>query len=153
VLARGALSVTAASACGLRGFATSPHPLSRFGTKMVRMIRSLGVVPQQTGPSSSVGGAGSQVVSEAAGSEVPGGELPGCGSPGRALTALAPCERVRHGQVSRPSALFLAQLIAHALKAPQTRQRRKAEPGQALAAYATAAEACLMPASRVRRRL
>jgi len=36
---------------------------------------------------------------------------------------------------SRPSADFLAQLIAVAAKAPQARQRRRAEPQEAIAAY------------------
>jgi hypothetical protein len=38
----------------------------------------------------------------------------------------------------RPSALFLAQLIATAQKAPQTRQRRRAEPADAAQRYAAA---------------
>jgi hypothetical protein len=36
---------------------------------------------------------------------------------------------------SRPNADFLAQLIAAAAKAPQARQRRRAEPQEAIAAY------------------
>jgi hypothetical protein len=36
---------------------------------------------------------------------------------------------------ARPRANFLAQLIATAAKAPQTRVRRRAEPGEAIAAY------------------
>jgi hypothetical protein len=36
---------------------------------------------------------------------------------------------------SRPNADFLAQLIAAAGKAPQARQRRRAEPQDAIAAY------------------
>jgi hypothetical protein len=39
----------------------------------------------------------------------------------------------------RPSVLFLAQLIAVAQKAPQTRQRSRAEPRIATAAYAASA--------------
>lgn len=35
----------------------------------------------------------------------------------------------------RPRADFLAQLIATAGQAPQTRMRRRAEPGEAIAAY------------------
>jgi hypothetical protein len=55
--------------------------------------------------------------------------------PGRALVP------VTHGHPAtsagaRPSALFLAQLIAVAQQAPQTRQRRRAEPAEASAAYA-----------------
>ena len=36
---------------------------------------------------------------------------------------------------SRPRADFLAQLIATAAQAPQTRMRRRAEPEEAVAAY------------------
>jgi hypothetical protein len=43
----------------------------------------------------------------------------------------------------RPSAVFLAHLIAVAQQAPQTRQRRRAEPDVAKAVYA---EACAPPA-------
>ena len=39
----------------------------------------------------------------------------------------------------RPSAVFLAQLIATAQQVPQTRQRRRAEPHCANASYAAAA--------------
>ncbi|HEY6258636.1 MAG TPA: hypothetical protein VIY51_22870 [Xanthobacteraceae bacterium] len=39
----------------------------------------------------------------------------------------------------RPSAVFLAQLIATAQQAPQTRQRRRAEPDEANAVYAAVA--------------
>lgn len=39
----------------------------------------------------------------------------------------------------RPSAVFLAQLIATAQQAPQTRQRRRAEPQDANAFYAAVA--------------
>jgi hypothetical protein len=38
----------------------------------------------------------------------------------------------------RPSAAFLAQLIATAQQAPQTRQRRRAEPSEVNAIYAAA---------------
>ena len=59
---------------------------------------------------------------------------------GRSLMVL-PNERP-HGPAptrwTRPSAVFLAQLIAIALEAPQTRARRRAEPADAQAAYATA---------------
>src|ERR1700720_1475426 len=37
---------------------------------------------------------------------------------------------------SRPSAVFLAQLIATAQRAPQTRRRRRAEPNEASSIYA-----------------
>jgi hypothetical protein len=42
-----------------------------------------------------------------------------------------------------PPAAFLAQLIATALKAPQTRARRRAEPGDASTVYSTAAASCV----------
>ena len=39
---------------------------------------------------------------------------------------------------ARPSGAFLAQLIATSLRLPQTRARRRAEPGDASAAYQAA---------------
>jgi len=48
--------------------------------------------------------------------------------------------------VGRPRADFLAQLIATLTQAPQTRIRRRAEPAEAVAAYA-AIEGCA-PARR-----
>jgi hypothetical protein len=42
---------------------------------------------------------------------------------------------------ARPRADFLAQLIATAAQAPQTRPRRRAEPAEAAAVY-SAAEQC-----------
>jgi hypothetical protein len=46
---------------------------------------------------------------------------------------------------SRPAAVFLAQLIATAQRAPQTRRRRRAEPNVAVTIYATvSAPAALM---------
>jgi hypothetical protein len=42
-----------------------------------------------------------------------------------------------------PPATFIAQLIATALKAPQTRARRRAEPDDASAAYSAAAAGCV----------
>ena len=56
--------------------------------------------------------------------------------PGRLLVESAP-ERDPAGQ--RPSATFLAQLIATAQQAPQTRQRRRAEPHEVTAIYAAVA--------------
>lgn len=67
---------------------------------------------------------------------------------GRALvpTTLVPANpaRPREGYTidQRPTAAFLAQLIATALKAPQTRSRRRAEPADANAVYATVAAGC-----------
>jgi hypothetical protein len=40
-----------------------------------------------------------------------------------------------NGDVGRPRADFLAQLIATVAQAPQTRVRRRAEPAEAVAAY------------------
>jgi hypothetical protein len=48
---------------------------------------------------------------------------------------------------SRPSAVFLAQLIATAQQAPQTRRRRRAEPDEASLSYA----AVSAPAARMGR--
>jgi hypothetical protein len=48
---------------------------------------------------------------------------------------------------SRPSAVFLAQLIATAQQAPQTRRRRRAEPNEASSIYAAASA----PAARTGR--
>jgi hypothetical protein len=39
-------------------------------------------------------------------------------------------------EVSRPDIGFIAHLIATSAKAPQTRARRRAEPGEAISAYA-----------------
>ena len=47
-----------------------------------------------------------------------------------------------HSVGQAPPAAFLAQLIATALKAPQTRARRRAEPDDASAAYSAAAAGC-----------
>jgi hypothetical protein len=39
-------------------------------------------------------------------------------------------------KVNRPDAGFIAHLIATSAQAPQTRARRRAEPGEAVSAYA-----------------
>jgi hypothetical protein len=53
-----------------------------------------------------------------------------------ALVPVATAERRASGSTNtRPSADFLAQLIAVAQKAPQTRQRRRIAPHEAIAAY------------------
>ena len=59
-------------------------------------------------------------------------------SESRALVPLAPAPlAARHcGPHSRPDAAFLAHLIATAQGAPQTRERRRAEPVDAIAHYA-----------------
>ena len=66
-------------------------------------------------------------------------EAPACES--RALIAIpAPVPAERAGTASRrPLAAFVAQLIATQTRAPQTRVRRRAEPGEVLAVYGTAA--------------
>jgi hypothetical protein len=55
-----------------------------------------------------------------------------------ALVPIRPDERAgpRSTATQRPSATFLAHLIAVANQAPQTRERRRAEPHEAAAAYA-----------------
>ena len=72
-------------------------------------------------------------------------------APGRALALVdppiaqsvaTPVERTAsHKSLSRPSAAFLAQLIAARHNLPQARERRRAEPQQAIAAYAATARA------------
>jgi hypothetical protein len=66
-------------------------------------------------------------------------------APGRALVPTAP-PPPRSGQafipILQPCAAFLAQLIATALQAPQTRARRRAEPADATAVYAKGAAGC-----------
>jgi hypothetical protein len=42
----------------------------------------------------------------------------------------------KHHPASRPDSGFIAHLIATQSKAPQTRTRRRAEPGEAISAYA-----------------
>jgi hypothetical protein len=56
----------------------------------------------------------------------------------RALVAIAPVSRSErlHPVTRHPTAPFLAQLIATQMLAPQTRARRRAEPGEAIAVYA-----------------
>jgi hypothetical protein len=63
---------------------------------------------------------------------------------GRALvpTALSAAS-AGHIVGQAPPAAFLAQLIATALKAPQTRARRRAEPDDASAAYTAVSAHCV----------
>lgn len=58
-------------------------------------------------------------------------------SESRALVPLVskPAGEAAHRATPRP-AVFLAHLIATARQVPQTRERRRAEPGEAIAAYA-----------------
>jgi hypothetical protein len=64
---------------------------------------------------------------------------------GRALVPTAPVPASEAGldgfTTGRPSVAFLAQLIATALKAPQTCARRRADPADASAVYAAGAAA------------
>jgi hypothetical protein len=53
----------------------------------------------------------------------------------RALVALAPITGAREAPADHRQAQFLAHLIATKDHLPQTRERRRAEPGEALAAY------------------
>jgi hypothetical protein len=58
----------------------------------------------------------------------------------RALVRIAPVDRASDVSIrtaeARPTAPFLAHLIATAQSAPQTRERRRADPDWAIAAYA-----------------
>lgn len=56
---------------------------------------------------------------------------------GRALIAVAAPLRDEHAArlMRHPSASFLAHLIAMRMQAPQTRERRRAEPDEAIAVY------------------
>jgi hypothetical protein len=58
----------------------------------------------------------------------------------RALVVVQPVPRVEPARIgsNRPSASFLAQLIAVAQRAPQTCVRRRAEPAQAIGTYRVA---------------
>jgi hypothetical protein len=75
------------------------------------------------------------------------GTMPGDASPpsaqreraSRALVVTAPAA-ARELPVHYRQASFLAHLIATKDHAPQTRERRRAEPGEAIAAYRAAAE-------------
>jgi hypothetical protein len=58
---------------------------------------------------------------------------------GRALVAVAPAAEAIERTANHRGALFLAQLIATKNQHPQTRERRRAEPGVAVAAYQTTA--------------
>jgi hypothetical protein len=67
----------------------------------------------------------------------------------RALVPVT-ASRPRAGAMARPrpSAPFLAHLIATAQQAPQTRGRRRAEPADACAAYAAASSAVVPAPTR-----
>ncbi len=57
----------------------------------------------------------------------------------RALIALTPAAAACQSSGSYRQAAFLAHLIATKDQSPQTRERRRAEPGDAIAAYRAAA--------------
>ena len=58
----------------------------------------------------------------------------------RALVALSPVAAKREAPTNFRQAPFLAQLLATEGRHPQTRERRRAEPDEALAAYRDAAD-------------
>lgn len=62
---------------------------------------------------------------------------------GRALVPVASAAPDQHldNALPRPSAAFLTQLIAARRKLPQARERRRAEPREAIAAYTAVARA------------
>jgi hypothetical protein len=62
---------------------------------------------------------------------------------GRALVPVVPGSAARepHNVHQLPSAPFLAQLIAASRKLPQAREKRRAEPHEAIAAYKAVARA------------
>jgi hypothetical protein len=68
---------------------------------------------------------------------------------GRALIALQPVERAEPTMRAGPQASFLAHLIATDRQLPQTRERRRAEPAEAIAAYAAASAKAPSHAGRV----
>ena len=82
-----------------------------------------------------VGGAISAPAARCDSGEARGPEAPE--SESRALITLdAPAPSERSPRVTRhPSASFLAQLIATRMQAPQTRERRRAQPEEAIAVY------------------
>jgi len=62
-----------------------------------------------------------------------------CGSAGRALVTLSSVDQSPQRAGGYHSAPFLAQLVATKDQHPQTRERRRAEPDMASAAYRAAA--------------
>ena len=72
--------------------------------------------------------------------------------PGRALVLLGPGQGTAADPAgSRPSAVFLAQLIATAQRAPQTRRRRRAEPNVASSAYGAVSAPAVRMGRAIRR--
>jgi hypothetical protein len=66
-------------------------------------------------------------------------ELEHCGAEGRALVTLPSVDQSPPRVAGYGSAPFLAQLVATKDQHPQTRERRRAEPEMASAAYRAAA--------------
>ena len=60
-------------------------------------------------------------------------------APSRAMVALTPATGLRSSPETRQQAPFLAQLLATKDQHPQTRERRRAEPEEVVAAYRAAA--------------
>jgi hypothetical protein len=60
-------------------------------------------------------------------------------APGKALIALTPVIDAQETPATYRQAPFLAQLLAMRDRHPQTRERRRAEPNVAIAAYRSAA--------------
>lgn len=58
----------------------------------------------------------------------------------RALVPLTPAAAAHEGPQTHRQAAFLAQLLASKDQHPQTRERRRAEPAEAIAAYRATVE-------------
>ena len=69
-------------------------------------------------------------------------------SSSRALIALQPVASAQTPVRTHPDARFLAHLIATDQKVPQTRERRRAEPQDVIAAYAAANAGPAAPAGQ-----
>lgn len=70
-------------------------------------------------------------------------------APARALIPLQPIAPSEPALRGRPQAGFLAHLIATESKLPQTRERRRAEPADAIAAYTAAGTGTAQAGRRV----
>ena len=79
-------------------------------------------------------GAITTACSRPSGLPAPGAEAAPAGE-SRALVALTPAAATYKPSESHRQAAFLAHLIATKDQLPQTRERRRAEPGEAIAAY------------------
>ena len=67
--------------------------------------------------------------------EAAGAAAPAPAGESRALIALTPAAAACRPSGNYRQAAFLAHLIATKDQSPQTRERRRAEPGEAIAAY------------------